>query len=385
MRITFLSHTGGRGGSTTLLNQLESWFRCAGCTTTVLLGDEIPSGSRLTHRRGLNWRSRIETYRAEIEKTQPSVVYSISGKDEFDVLRFLSFPRVRHVSSLEQHDYVDMPLWLSQLSPFVDGFTANTPDVLGQLRLHSPSGFRGWVAPYQLQTPIMRDVNLTRVNQPTEICFIGRFEKQQKRVDWLPEIISRCQSSGGNLHWHLYGDGPEGAALRHQIEALQLDDLVTFEGWVNASSLYARLPNHDIFFLCSAWEGLPIAMVEAMLAGLACVVPADRAGMSYMLAEGGGWLYRATSPAGAAEALLSAVSDSNTLGRKRQEAQLLARRHFDPHLINDQLSELFVGLRELKRHRPCAMLSNAPQLRSVTAVVKIRRRMRRLLKLLQPQ
>src|SRR5207244_4650774 len=123
-----------------------------------------------------------------------------------------------------------------------------------------------------------------------------------------PAIIEGCQLAGRNFRWHIYGQGPLQTGIKADLQRRNLADKVCFHGWVDATTLAARLPLHDLFFLCSRWEGLPVAMVEAMLCGLACVVPEHPDGITYALREGGGWLYDARSPRACAIALIAATS-----------------------------------------------------------------------------
>ena len=64
---------------------------------------------------------------------------------------------------------------------------------------------------------------------------------------------------------------------------------MTFHGWVDAETMARELPSHHLLFLCSRFEGLPIVLPEAMLCGMACVVPALQAGLRYLIGQGGGW------------------------------------------------------------------------------------------------
>lgn len=68
----------------------------------------------------------------------------------------------------------------------------------------------------------------------------------------------------------IVGDGPETKKLQNMMEEHGLRDKVTFTGW--RSDIPAILAASDIFVLPSYSEGLPIALLEAMAAGKACVV-----------------------------------------------------------------------------------------------------------------
>ena len=66
-----------------------------------------------------------------------------------------------------------------------------------------------------------------------------------------------------------------GKALKKAFELTEIYNLtqnITFTGWVSLETKIELLKTHDIFVLPSWNEGLPNAMIEAMSAGLACIV-----------------------------------------------------------------------------------------------------------------
>src|SRR5262245_1333556 len=102
MRISFLTHFPGRGGSTALVVQLQRFFRSRGHETTVLVGADSPDpllDDYLVFQpsEGADWRQRLREYRDLVESTRPDVVYFVSGFEEADLLRFLKHVRVRHI------------------------------------------------------------------------------------------------------------------------------------------------------------------------------------------------------------------------------------------------------------------------------------------------
>jgi glycosyltransferase involved in cell wall biosynthesis len=68
------------------------------------------------------------------------------------------------------------------------------------------------------------------------------------------------------------GDGPERADLERQARVLGLGHDTRFLG--NRRDVPALLAAADVFVLASLWEGLPLALLEAMAAGLPSVVTA---------------------------------------------------------------------------------------------------------------
>jgi len=67
----------------------------------------------------------------------------------------------------------------------------------------------------------------------------------------------------------LVGTGPRERDLRNLVADQGLADRVTFVG--SRDDVAALLPAFDVFALSSRFEGLPIALLEAMAAGRACV------------------------------------------------------------------------------------------------------------------
>ncbi|MGA3179951.1 MAG: glycosyltransferase family 4 protein [Verrucomicrobiota bacterium] len=384
MRLTFLTHFPGRGGSTSLLSQLADFFRSHGHAVSVIVGSDcedpilrdyavVPAASP--------WRERIAVYRTEIERTKPDLIYSISGKDEYDVLRFLQCPRVRHISSLEQNEYVDIPLWLRQMDGYTEAITANTPDVLEQIRLIQGHPGRNLMAPYRI-APVFFSVPDVGANprppaSALQICFVGRLETFLKRVHWLPDAVARCKKAGSLFQWHIYGSGPAEASLKDQITKRGCEADVVFHGWLDAAALARELPQRDVCFFCSRSEGLPVAMVEAMLCGTACVAPEIRAGIYYLLGQGGGWMYQAHSSAHAANALLAATADRNLLYKKRVEAQTVARSLFNEQTVLVQLNELERQLVNLRFNGRALILNHAARMRPVPISVAVKRRLMR--------
>ena len=196
MRITFLAHFPGRGGSNALLRQLAGFFRASGHSVATvvshdcenpLLTEYVVAGTAAKS----PWRDRVGRLQRVIASTKPDIVYSFSGKDEFDVLRFLSCVRVRHVFSLEQHTFTDMFHWLKQGGEFPEAFTASTPDVLAELAHFRRGQEAGWCVPYLVepgfeQAAVQGAKDHVDDSAPFQICFVGRLETMQKRVHWLP-------------------------------------------------------------------------------------------------------------------------------------------------------------------------------------------------------
>ena len=353
MRIALITHAPALGGSTDQAVQLRDFLVQRGHTVQCIFGgaaspmDPRVGDALIFKSEARTWRERMRAYVALVEDFRPDIAYVIAGRYEMDLFRFLRCARVRHVFSLEQHAFANIPFWLSKYRDYFEAATANTPDALEEVE--RSSGKPCFLLPYRMQqmedtfakVELPSKIDGTR---PLEVAYVSRLEFFQKRSNWLPEIIRRCEKLHVPLNWNIYGDGPEGPFLRRKLAKATN---VIFHGWMDRAALYRVLPNNDLFFLCSRWEGLPISMLEAMRCGVACVAPDIPAGIRWTLSHGGGWLYNATSPRAAADALAEAVRDRDRLLEKRREAQELSFELFSVAQAEEHYLRLEESFRKL--------------------------------------
>lgn len=108
---------------------------------------------------------------------------------------------------------------------------------------------------------------------------VGRLE-EQKGHRYLLEAIKHIKRSGLRVVLLLVGGGREEAALRQCANSLNIEDDVRFLGMRDdLGDLFRAM---DIFAMPSLWEGLSLAMLSAMAAGLP-VIATNVGGVSDVL------------------------------------------------------------------------------------------------------
>lgn len=100
---------------------------------------------------------------------------------------------------------------------------------------------------------------------------VGNFTPK-KDHDTLLRAIASLVGSGSDLKLVLVGSGPLEAELRSRAESLGIGDRVLFTGM--REDVATLLPAFDVFALSSRFEGLPIALLEAMAACVPTVATA---------------------------------------------------------------------------------------------------------------
>lgn len=120
---------------------------------------------------------------------------------------------------------------------------------------------------------------------PLKIAYAGELRRHQKRLDDMVEVARRLAGRGVDFRLTFLGDGPHRAALEDQSRDLAGRGLVTFAGRLDGDTLLDALADQHVFLLTSEFEGLSIALLEAM--SRACVPVVSRlASQSLVIREG---------------------------------------------------------------------------------------------------
>jgi glycosyltransferase involved in cell wall biosynthesis len=155
----------------------------------------------------------------------------------------------------------------------------------------------------------------TRTRQATpgrlRVLYLGRVVEEQKRASLLSRIIRQSVERCEGIEWTIVGDGPDLPKLRSELA--DLSDAVEFTGPVDYRSVPGLVPDHDVYFLCSDYEGLPLSLLEAMSAGLVPVVSDLRSGISEVVHEGNGIKVNLSDEEGYVEALVVLAHDNSKL------------------------------------------------------------------------
>jgi glycosyltransferase involved in cell wall biosynthesis len=114
------------------------------------------------------------------------------------------------------------------------------------------------------------------------LACVGRLEMGTKGQDLLLEVLSLPHWRERKVRVSLIGEGPNERVLRRRTEQLKLTS-VEFLGYQDSiEEVWSR---HHALVLPSRQEGMPLALVEAMLCGRPCIVT-DVAGHKELVRDG---------------------------------------------------------------------------------------------------
>ena len=119
------------------------------------------------------------------------------------------------------------------------------------------------------------------------------------------DVLLRAFAATTGMELYLVGDGGLKTTMQVLTKQLNLVDRVHFLG--NRSDIVAILANADIYVQPSLWEGLPIAVLEAMASGLP-IIASDAPGIVDAIGDAG-WLFPRQNSQKLTVALMSLAVD----------------------------------------------------------------------------
>src|SRR2546429_752794 len=170
--------------------------------------------------------------------------------------------------------------------------------------------------PYGVQPVALQQLGERRseLERPLAIGYVGRIVQEQKRVmDFVP-LARELTHRQVPFQLEIIGDGPDRNELERRLKAAGVAEHVEFTGWLSPDKVKTKLGTLDMFLLLSDYEGLPVALLEAMAHGVVPVVTRIESGNTQHVRDGeNGFVLPVGDTASFAARLESLASDRETL------------------------------------------------------------------------
>ena len=168
------------------------------------------------------------------------------------------------------------------------------------------------------------------------ILAVGRLH-EQKGFDLLLQAWKPIEKTYSDWSLRIVGEGPKRAELEAQIESQGLKRVVLVGATNNVLDEYEAA---SIFVLSSRYEGLPLALIEAMWFGLPCIAFDCPQGPAELLAEDRGWLVPDGDIAELTAQIAYALSHPEEALKRAQKAQSFAQTTYSEAAIMPQWVQL---------------------------------------------
>jgi glycosyltransferase involved in cell wall biosynthesis len=166
---------------------------------------------------------------------------------------------------------------------------------------------------------------------------VGRLDKQKDQL-LLLEALFELKKRRCSFHCVIAGEGPLNQTLREHIERLDLVEEVDLLG--RREDIPEILAALDLFIMSSRYEGLPIAVIEAMAAGLP-IVATDVPGLRDVLTDTVGQLVPYRNVEALADGIEAVMGDDQLRLEMGRQGRQRARLKYSRERMLTDLTELY--------------------------------------------
>lgn len=261
---------------------------------------------------------------------------------------------VRPLGTLNRYGVEQRRPWLKQLSvkliegPILRHAAAVHFTAAAEMQEAEALGvpLRGVVIPLGIEPAAPGDAAMFLANFPELkncrlLLFLSRLDPK-KNVEGLLRAFKLCSATLPDARLVIAGDGEAAyvAGLKVLADKLGLSDRVVWLGYVEGTHKADVLAAAQVFVLPSFSENFGIAAVEALLAGLPCVL-GEGVAIAGEVAQAGAGLAVAPDPDSIARGLMTLLADGALRASMAESAAGLARERYSLAAMGERLAGLY--------------------------------------------
>ncbi|WP_300603228.1 glycosyltransferase [Niabella sp.] len=240
-----------------------------------------------------NLEQRARAWKQFIDATAPDLIITMSLSTVLEITykNNYTIPIVNSTNGRPDYDYTDRlwyrsPIDMHCLTAAYGNLTA-IQILFDSYRSFIPETFTGKC--FTIPNPVPQVTAANRANLLTKkerytIVNIASLVTSCKQQDLAIEIFSGIAYKFPRWDLSFWGTGPDEAVLKNLAEKKGLQNRIFFMGFTPAP--LEALKQADIFIFPSKFEGFPLALTEAMAAGLPCIGFRSCSGVNELIQHG---------------------------------------------------------------------------------------------------
>ncbi len=273
---------------------------------------------------------RVDTLRARLRTLNPAVVVPNYVPEAYAAAGLEAPAGVRTLGVCHSRDHWYLELFQSA-APLMHAAWAVSRECESLVRSTLTHELPLVGAPYGTEIPdsVAPLPRGATPDAPIRLLYSGRLESLQKRAGRLAALAVALDRQSVPFVMTIAGDGPEGPRLRERLTSFIDDGRVRMPGRVSHERMNALIIEHDVLVLVSAFEGTPLAAIEAMAQGRPIVVTGGCGGATDAVREDGGGVIASGDDLDAmASEIATLQKDPAALGALARRARAVAIERF---------------------------------------------------------
>jgi glycosyltransferase involved in cell wall biosynthesis len=350
------------GGPVTWLQRLAPQLKSRGfdvrCLFLLHWGDTGPAISSLREAgiecaavSGLDHtEARIRWILHELNKNPPDVFVPNLVVAAYHASRWIRDAGIATIGVLHSDD----GFYRELQSEFIAGPASNrvtavvsvSDELTDQVARASPPGVKVRRIPYGVSIP---ERAVAPVRDRFRLAYVGRLAQEQKRIGHVVAALCAAAHQVKQVEAVIYGDGPDRGVVEQLLAREGTGLPVTLAGLVDSDTIQNRLLEADAIVLLSDYEGLPIALLEAMACGCVPIVSDMKSGIPELVEDGVTGLIVHDRGAAFVDAVRRLSTDTDLRRRLSDAAREHIRRNYSSEVSADSWAALIDELSGARR------------------------------------
>jgi colanic acid/amylovoran biosynthesis glycosyltransferase len=118
-----------------------------------------------------------------------------------------------------------------------------------------------------------------------KLVYVGRLSEEQKRISEVTQALCRAVREVPGTEAVIYGSGPAEASVKQILHTQGAGLPIRYAGRVDSDQMQAQLLENHAIVLLSDYEGLPVALMEAMACGVVPICSRIESGIPELVTD----------------------------------------------------------------------------------------------------